>query len=122
VNTLQLFYLIGFIICFCFVFFLLVAHPIGWWRIEKRTHILDVIKQSLNSWTSRGGGKNTMQRFIEMKCLQEYLQYLQQIKEYDANKANATKSFNKKKIKCVLHELKKIDQHIKINEESSKWG
>jgi hypothetical protein len=60
-------------------------------EIEKITQISDVIKQSLNAWTSRGAGKNTMQRFIEMKCLREYLQYLQQKKEYDANKANVAK-------------------------------
>jgi hypothetical protein len=76
----------------------------------------------LNAWTFRGGGKNTMQRFIEMKCLRKYLQYLQHKKEYDANKANAAKSIKKKKIKYVLHELQKFDQHIKVNEERSKWG
>ncbi len=57
-----------------------------------------------------------------MKCLQKYLQYLQHKKEYDANKANATKSFKKEKTKYVTHELQKIDQHIKINEKKSKWG
>jgi hypothetical protein len=40
--------------------------------IEKTTQISNVVKQSLNAWTSKGGGKNIMQRFIEMKCLQEY--------------------------------------------------
>jgi hypothetical protein len=37
-----------------------------------------------------------MQRFIEMKCLQKYLQYLQQKKEYDVNKINVAKSLKKK--------------------------
>ncbi len=63
-----------------------------------------------------------MQRFVEMKCLQKYIQYLQHKKEYDANKTNAAKSFKKKKTKYVLHELQKFDQYIEVNEERSKWG
>jgi hypothetical protein len=47
---------------------------------------------------------------------------LQQKKEYDANKVNASKILKKKKIDYVLHELKKIDQQLKLNEERSKWG
>jgi hypothetical protein len=57
-----------------------------------------------------------------MKCLQEYLQYLQQKKEYDANKVNALESLKKKKTNYALHELKKIDQQLKVNEKRSKWG
>jgi hypothetical protein len=90
--------------------------------IERTTQISNVVKQSLNAWTFGGGGENTMQRFIEIKCLQEYLQYLQQKKEYDANKVNVAKSLKKKKTYYVLHELKKIDQQLKVNEGRSKWG
>jgi hypothetical protein len=56
----------------------------------------------LNAWTFRGGRENTMQRFIEMKCLQENLQCLQHKKEYDANKVNAAKSLKNKKTTYVL--------------------
>jgi hypothetical protein len=76
----------------------------------------------MNAWTSRGGGVNTMQRFIEMKCLQEYLQYLYKKKEDDANKVDAIESLKKKKIDYVLQELKKIVQQLKVNEERSRWG
>jgi hypothetical protein len=44
-----------------------------------------------------GMERTPCKRFIEMKCLRKYLQYLQPKKEYDANKTNATKSFKKKK-------------------------
>jgi hypothetical protein len=78
VSTLQLLYL--FYLSFAlvsFISYLLLPIPQVGGRIERTTQISDVVKQSLNAWTSKGGGKNTMQRFIEMKCLQEYLQYLQ---------------------------------------------
>jgi hypothetical protein len=32
--------------------------------------------KSLNVWTEIGYGNNTMKRFIKMKNLQEYLQYV----------------------------------------------
>jgi len=38
------------------------------------------------------------------------------------NKVNVAKSLKKKKTYYVLHELKKIDQQLKVNEERSKWG
>jgi hypothetical protein len=41
-------------------------------------------------------------KVIEIKCLQKYLQYLQQKKEYDANKVNAIKSLKKKKNKLCF--------------------
>ncbi len=57
-----------------------------------------------------------------MKCIQEYLQYLQQKKEYDVDKTNATRSLKMKKTNYVLQKLQKIEQHIKVNEKKSKWG
>jgi hypothetical protein len=57
-----------------------------------------------------------------MKCFQEYSQYLQQKKEYDVDKTKVTKSLKMKKINYAQQKLQKIDQHIEVNEERSKWG
>ncbi len=43
------------------------------------------------------------------------------IKKNDANKKNVAKSLQFFFVN-VQHELQKIDQHIKVNEERSKWG
>jgi hypothetical protein len=64
--------------------------------IEKTSHISDIGKQSINAWTSRGGGDNTMKKFNQMKCLWEYLQYLQLKKEYDDKKVGVVKTLKKK--------------------------
>jgi hypothetical protein len=42
-------------------------------RIERISHISDIVKQSFNAWTFGGGGENTMNGFNQMKCLREYL-------------------------------------------------
>jgi hypothetical protein len=42
--------------------------------------------------------------------------------EYDVDKTNAKKSLKMKKTNNVQQKLQKFDQHIKINEEISKWG
>ncbi len=64
--------------------------------IERTNHISDIVKQSLNAWTSRAGGKNIMNRFNRMKCLQEYMQYLQLKKEYDEKKIGVAKTLKKR--------------------------
>jgi hypothetical protein len=122
VNKLQLLYLIGFIIFSSSVFFLTSYYP-SHRLVEglRRQPTFQLLSNSY-TWMFRGGGKNTMQRFIEMKCFQEYLQYLQQKKEYDVDKTNATKSLKMKKTNYLLQKLQKFDQHIKINEKRSKWG
>jgi hypothetical protein len=68
-NIIQLLYLFGLSFALVlFIFYLLTIPQVGG-RIERTIQISNVVKQSLNAWTSRGGGGNTMQRFIEMKCL-----------------------------------------------------
>jgi hypothetical protein len=42
--------------------------------------------------------------------------------EYDVDKTYAKKSLKMKKTNNVQQKLQKFDQHIKINEERSKWG
>jgi len=59
--------------------------------IERTNHISDIVKQSFNAWTSGVGGKNIMNRFNQMKCLLEYVQYLQLKKEYDEKKVELQK-------------------------------
>jgi hypothetical protein len=62
---------------FCFLWFLLLHNvflPFSFSMqvgggIERTSHISDIVKQSLNAWTSRGGGDNTMNKFNQMKCL-----------------------------------------------------
>ncbi len=96
-STLQLLYLFGLsFVLVLFISYLLPIPQVGE-RIKRTIQILDVVKQSPNAWTYRGGGGNTMQRFIEMKCLRKYLQHLQHKKEYDVNKVNVAKSLKKKK-------------------------
>ncbi len=46
-----------------------------------------------------------------MRCLQEYLQYLQLKKEYDEMKVGAAKTLKKKKEDYVQKELHKFDKH-----------
>jgi hypothetical protein len=68
-STLQLLYLFGLLFALVlFISYLLPIPQVGG-GIERTIQISDVVKQSPNAWTSRGGGGNTMQRFIEMKCL-----------------------------------------------------
>jgi len=76
----------------------------------------------LNAWTSGGVGENTMNRFTEMRCLQDYLQYLRLKKQYEELKEGALETLNKEKEDHVLQELHKCEQHIKSTEERSKWG
>jgi hypothetical protein len=93
--------------------------------IERTSHISDIVKQSLNAWTSGAGGKNTMNRFSQMKCLQEHLQYLQYLqlkKEYDEKKVGVEKTLKKKKHDYVQQELHKFDKHVKAIKKRAKWG
>jgi hypothetical protein len=89
--------------------------------IKRTRHISDIVKQSLNAWTSGRGGKNTMNKFNKMKCLREYLQYLQLKKEYDEKKVGVAKTLKKKK-DYVQQELHKFDKHVKATKEKAKWG
>ncbi|KAH9556486.1 hypothetical protein CY35_07G030600 [Sphagnum magellanicum] len=90
--------------------------------IERTNKILEIVKQSLNAWTSGGGGENTMNHFTEMRCLRDYLQYLRLKKQYKELKEGALETLNKEKEDYVLQELHKYEQHIKATEERSKWG
>lgn len=63
-----------------------------------------------------------MNHFTEMRCLQDYLQYLRLKKQYEELKEGALETLNKAKEDYVLQELHKCEQHIKATEERSKWG
>jgi hypothetical protein len=50
----------------------------------------------LNAWIKACCGENTMKRFVKMKNLREYLQYVKKIK-YDADRARVAKTLKRKK-------------------------
>jgi len=47
-------------------------------------------------------GKKTMERFWEIKCLKEYLQYLTLKKKYERKKASVSLTLKKKKTEYVI--------------------
>ncbi len=57
-----------------------------------------------------------------MKCLWEYLQYVQLKKEYDEKNLGDAKTLEKKKKDYIQHELHKFDKHVKTTKERAKWG
>ncbi len=84
-------------------------------RIERTSHISDIVKQTFNAWTFGGGGKNTMNKFNQMTCLWEYLQYLQLRKEYDEKKVGAIEQkLNLHKLLNMILCLKKVRSFFQL--------
>jgi hypothetical protein len=52
----------------------------------------------LSAWTSNGVEKKKMERFQEIKGLKDYLEYLTLKKVYEAKKASASLTLEKKKL------------------------
>jgi hypothetical protein len=59
----------------------------------------------LATWTSNGVEEKTMERFQDIKRLKDYLEYLTLKKEYEAKKANASLTLEKKKVDYALQQL-----------------
>jgi lipopolysaccharide biosynthesis protein len=59
------------------------------------------MKSYLITLTSNGVEEKIMERFWEIKCLKNYLQYLMLKKEYEAKKMSASLTL-KKKVEYVL--------------------
>ncbi len=76
----------------------------------------------MNAWTHGGVERTPCKGSLKLNVSKSIYNICNKKNEYDADKKNATKSFKMRKINYVQQKLQELDQHIKVNEERSKWG